>query len=345
VREIGNDQLEGKRELVLKFNYERLAALGLTVEDVANTVRIAYDGTVATSIQTTDQKLDFRVQVDDTFQIDEQFLLSLLILNAEGRLIRLGQVASVVKKHGKANINHYDGTRAITVTADVDDEVITSTQVTNLVTEKFRDLPKRFSGTFLEVGGEAQETFASFGDLALAYSIAVVLIYLILILLFKSVTQPFFILVTIPFGVTGALVAFTAHSFPLTFMGVIGIIGLSGVVVNDSIVMVDFINRAFSGSSTSDKKEIIKIIATGAKRRLRPVILTTITTVAAVMPTVYGIGGYSQMIVPVVMAIAYGLLFATVITLVFTPSLYLVNVDIRRLVGRIFGRRKPEELT
>lgn len=137
----------------------------------------------------------------------------------------------------------------------------------------------------------------------------------------------------------GALVAFTAHGVPLSFMGIIGIIGLSGIVVNDSIVMVDFINKAFAGSSVSDRKEITAIIAAGARQRLRAVVLTTITTVAAVMPTVYGIGGSSQTIIPVVMAIAYGLLFATLITLVFTPSLYLVNVDIRRLVGKIMKKR------
>ncbi len=146
VREIGSDQLEGKRELVLKFDYERLAALGLTVEDVATKVRIAYDGKIATSIQTTDQKLDFRVQVDDAFQIDENFLLQLLVLNAQGRLIRLGEVASILRKKGKANINHYDGTKAVTVTADVDDEVITSAQLTRMVTENFQDIPKRFPG-------------------------------------------------------------------------------------------------------------------------------------------------------------------------------------------------------
>ena len=180
----------------------------------------------------------------------------------------------------------------------------------------------------------------SIDDLTLAFIMATILIYFVLILLFKSLSQPFIILVTIPFGVSGALLAFAVHGIPLTFMGIIGIIGLSGVVVNDSIVMTDFINKAFSKSSSGDKKQRISTITTGAAKRLRPVILTTITTVAGVLPTVYGIGGSSQIIVPVVMAMAYGLLFATLLTLLFTPSLYMVNTDIMRLFTKIFRKKE-----
>jgi multidrug efflux pump subunit AcrB len=331
VKDIGNDQIEGKKELVLKFNYERLARLGLTVQNVASTVRSAYYGTNATSIETSDKKLNFRVKVDDTFQKNEKFLLQLLIPNRRGRLIELGDVANIESRESDANINHYDGARAVTVTADVNEEVITSSQVTRMVMEEFRDVPRLFPNIYLEVGGEARETMMSIVDLAMAFAIASLLIYLVLILLFKSLSQPFVILLTIPFGVIGALVAFTVHGIPLTFLGIIGIIGLSGVVVNDSVVMIHLINRIFVGSSAPDKKQVIDAIATGAKKRLRPIILTTVTTVAAVMPTVYGIGGTSQMIVPVVMAMAYGLLFATLLTLVLTPSLYMINTDIWRL--------------
>jgi multidrug efflux pump subunit AcrB len=340
VKDIGTDQIEGKEELVLKFNYERLAELNLTVQDVANTVRTAYDGTIATSIQTTNEKLDFRVKVDDAFQKDEKFLLRLLVLNQKGRLIRLRDVATIQSYSGKANIGHYDGNRAITVTANVDDEVITSIQVTRAVMQEFQDISTHFPGIYLEVGGEAQEAAMSLDDLTLAFIMATILIYFVLILLFKSLSQPFIILLTIPFGVSGALLAFAVHGIPLTFMGIIGIIGLSGVVVNDSIVMTDFINKAFSKSSSGDKRQRISTITTGAAKRLRPVILTTITTVAGVLPTVYGIGGSSQIIVPVVMAMAYGLLFATLLTLLFTPSLYMVNTDVTQLFTKIFRRKE-----
>ena len=122
---------------------------------------------------------------------------------------------------------------------------------------------------------------------------------------------------------------------PLSFMGIIGIIGLSGVVVNDSVVMVSFINKVIKSDRGQSTKYYIQKITEGAKKRLRPIILTTLTTVAGLMPTVYGIGGDAKTLVPVVLAMAYGLLFATLLTLIFVPAVYMVSMDIKKLFLRI----------
>ena len=114
------------------------------------------------------------------------------------------------------------------------------------------------------------------------------------------------------------------------------IIGLSGVVVNDSVIMVDFINQVYRETETD--QNIVMDIIDGAKQRFRPVVLTTVTTVAGLLPTVYGIGGSATMIVPTVMAIAYGLLFATFITLIFIPSVYMINLDVRKIISKIFNK-------
>ncbi|GAH96224.1 unnamed protein product, partial [marine sediment metagenome] len=137
-----------------------------------------YYGTNATSIETSDEKLNFRVKVDDAFQKDKKFLLQLLILSQQGRLIRLGDVAGITSRESNANINHYDGARAVTVTANVDEEIITSSQITHMVMEEFSDVSKRFPDTYLEVGGEAKETMMSLADLALAFAVALLLIYI-----------------------------------------------------------------------------------------------------------------------------------------------------------------------
>jgi multidrug efflux pump subunit AcrB len=331
VKNIENNQIEGKKELVIKCNYKKLAELGLTVQDVALTVRTAYEGRIATSIETISEKLDFRVKVSDSFKKDERFLLRLLIPNRSGRLIRLGDVAYIERCTGKANINHYNGNRTITVTADIDDSITTSMKLTQRVMKQFHDVSKRFPGVYLEIGGEAEQMKEVLPDLAFAFLMAILLIYFLMVFEFKSLSQPLMILVTIPFGIIGALLAFTIHGLPLTFMGIIGITGLCGIVVNDSIIMVDFINKEFKKNTSASGKSFIPIITEGAKQRLRPVILTTVTTAGGLLPTVYGIGGSSQMIIPVVMAIAYGLMFATTLTLIFTPSLYMVNADIKRL--------------
>jgi multidrug efflux pump subunit AcrB len=185
----------------------------------------------------------------------------------------------------------------------------------------------------LVMGGEAKETRESMQGALFALGLAALLIYFLLVMLFNSATQPFMIMVAVPFGIVGALLAFNIHGIPLNFMGIIGMIGLSGVVVNDSVIMVDFINQVYRETETD--QTIIMDIIDGAKQRFRPVLLTTITTVAGLLPTVYGVGGSATMIVSTVMAIAYGLLFATFVTLIFIPSLYMINVDMKRILGNM----------
>jgi len=334
VMDIDNDQKFGKEELKINFDYEKLAQFGLNVESVAQAVRTAYEGTVATTIQTTDQKLDFRVEIEDAYKRDIKFLKNLLIPNAQGRLIKLGQVAVISTQKGKSIINHYNGERVITITASVNKEMTTSTKITQLVKHRFKNIPKEYPGTFLQFKGEAEETEESLQRLIIAFIIAILLIYFLLILLFKSLGQPIIILLTIPFGIVGVLLAFKAHGMPLSFMGIIGMIGLTGVVVNDSVVMVSFINRVMKSDTGQGTKYYIQKITEGAKKRLRPIILTTLTTVAGLIPTVYGIGGDAKTLVPVVMAMAYGLLFATLLTLIFVPAIYMVSMDIRKLFLR-----------
>ena len=332
VKNINTDLIDGKQELAIVFKYEKLAEMGLTVQDVAQTVRTAYDGTIATSIETSDEKLDFRVKVDNNYQRDDKYLLSLRIPNSKGRLIRLADIAYIQEKIGKANINHYDGDRAVTLSADVNAEIITPAQATKSAFDHYKTISKNYPKMTVEISGESKETKETLGDLLFAYIIAILLIFAMLVLLFKSVSQPFMVMFVVPFGIIGALIAFTLHGLPLSFMGIIGIIGLSGVVVNDSVIMIDFINGIFRKNKSRDK--VIEAIVDGAKERLRPVLLTTITTVAGLLPTVYGFLGESELIAPVAMAMSYGLLFATTLTLIFIPAVYMVNEDIQRLFSR-----------
>lgn len=328
VKDIRTDQAKGKDEIQVDFNYAKLAQYGMNVSTVARTVRSAYDGIVATSVQTPKARLDFRVMMNDEYKRDKAFLSSLLIPNNQSALIQLKEIASFKNSPGKAVINHYNGEPVYTISAGVDGKTLTSAQLTDLVKEHFKDYSQNYPQTELIFGGEARETAESFGGLVSAFALAVIFIYFVLVLLFNSPTQPLVVLLSIPFGITGALLAFTLHGIPLSFMGIVGIIGLAGVVVNDSVVMVDFINKV-SSKGGDFKAAVVE----GAKKRFRPVILTTVTTVAGLMPTVYGIGGDAKTLVPTVMAMAYGLLFATLITLIFIPAFYAINRDIGRIVS------------
>lgn len=332
VIDIDDDQKEGKTEIIIDFDYNQMAKLGINVAMVAQTVRAAYEGVIASSIETTEKKLDFRVKIDDSFQKDKIFLENLLIPNKLGRLIKLKEIAKFNQRKSKSSINHYNGDRVITITANILQGKTTPTKVINHIKEKYNVLQKTYPEVELKYGGEAKETQDTLKDLKFAFIIAVILIYFVLILLFKSATQPLIVMITIPFGIIGAMLALILHGIPLSFLAIIGIIGLSGVVVNDSVIMVDFINKVFKNNKDISKIKIL--IANGAKKRLRPVILTTLTTIAGLLPTAYGLGGDAGMLVPIVLSIAYGILFATTLTLIFIPSLYMIRIDIINLFNK-----------
>ncbi|MBN2038526.1 MAG: efflux RND transporter permease subunit [Spirochaetes bacterium] len=335
VFDIDTDMKKGKKELRFDFNYNKMAELGLDVDTISSTVRTAFEGATATYIQTLENKLDFIVQLDEKFKGDEKYLMNLLIPNDDGRLIRLRDITKFENADGESEINHYNGDRAITVSADIKPDKTTPLAVQKIVEEKFKEISKKFKNSYLIFEGEVKESSETMSDVLKSFIIALFLIYLLIVFLFRSFTQPFIIMCVIPFGLIGVLLAFQLHSIPLSFMGLIGVLGLCGVVVNDSILMIDFINKEKKNSGNSIRSKLFENISEGASRRLRPIIMTTVTTVAGLLPTAYGIGGDAKTLVPVVMAMAYGLLFATVLTLIFLPSLYMINEDIHNFFRNI----------
>jgi len=166
----------------------------------------------------------------------------------------------------------------------------------------------------------------------MTFTIAVVGIYFLLVLLFNSFTQPILVMIAIPFGIVGVIITFALHGEPLGFIGMLGIIGLAGVVVNDSLVLVDHVNQL---RKERPDENVFKLIVEGASNRLRPVILTTLTTLAGLVPLAYGIGGADPYMAPMALALGYGLLFATPLTLILVPCLYMTFCDVGRIVKRV----------
>jgi len=178
------------------------------------------------------------------------------------------------------------------------------------------------------IGGEAEETEKSMASLFRAFVLAIIGVYFLLILLFNSPTQPLIVLAAVPFGIMGVIVAFGIHDEPIGFIAIMGIIGLVGVLVNDSLVLVDHINKL---RIQQPDKPTLENVAQGTIDRLRAVILTSLTTVGGLLPLAYGVGGSDPWMAPMALALAYGLLFATPVTLLLIPSLYAVRIDITRL--------------
>ncbi|ADG70310.1 efflux RND transporter permease subunit [Brachyspira murdochii] len=330
-----DDDKAGKNELRVLFDYDEIAQLGMNVANVANELRTAYSGTVATSIQELDYKLDFRVQLDRNYIFDTNVLNNLVIPNTYNRLLYLKNVANIVETNGVSSIRHYNGQRCITINADLVQGQNTSIQVMFAVQNKFKDISQRYPGIIIGFGGEADQTVGALDGLTVTLLIAIVLIYLILLLQFKKFVQPLMIMFLIPFTLTGVFIAFYLHGMPMSFIGFIGIVGLCGVLVNDGIIMIDLINKIIESGKTdaealsNPKKFAFSSIAEGATQRLLPIFLTTVTTVGGLLPTVYGIGGRADLIVPIVMSLAYGLIFSTLITLIFLPCVFMIAFDLR----------------
>jgi multidrug efflux pump subunit AcrB len=336
VKDITRDDKAGKDQVEIKIDYKKLSRLGLTVADVARNVRIAYDGEVVTSVRYGDEDIDFRVIVAEKARKQLGYLNELLIPNRQGRLIPLREVARLKTGRSPSDYRHYDGERTVTLEADVNRDITTPLEVTDVVFARF-DLDRDWPGLQFGVGGEAFETQESMAGLFRTLIIAVIAVYFLLVLLFNSLTQPFLVMAAIPFGITGVIIAFGIHGEPFSFVAIMGIIGLSGVVVNDSLVLVNHINDL---RRQRPNEGIREIVAEGTADRLRAIILTTLTTVAALLPLAYGLGGTAVFMAPMALALGWGLVFATPLTLILVPCFYLVRDDLGRILKRVAGVSK-----
>jgi multidrug efflux pump subunit AcrB len=330
VKDIDRDDKPGKDQVEIDVDYDKLARLGLTVADVAQNVRIAYDGEVVTRVRYGDEDVDFRVQLVEEARTQPDLLKDLRIPNREGRLIPLSDVSDLVTIPGPNNFYHYGDERAITVTAELTKGTTTSLEATNAVLDHF-DLDRDYPGMRFVVGGEAEESAESMVSLFRSFIVAAVAIYFLLVLLFNSLGQPLMVMVAIPFGIIGVIVMFALHGQPLGFLAMMGVIGLAGVVVNDSLVLVSHINTLRRETPGVPVKELV---ARGTANRLRAVILTTLTTVAGVLPLAYGVGGSDPLMAPMAFALGWGLVFATPLTLILVPCIYLIGNDVSRLFRR-----------
>ncbi|MEJ2693274.1 MAG: efflux RND transporter permease subunit, partial [Candidatus Thiodiazotropha sp.] len=286
-KDITRDDKEGKTQVEIKFDYYKLAQVGVSVADVARNVRIAYDGEVVTSVRYGDEDVEFRVIFSKAVRKSTNSLAKLTVPNRNGYLTPLREMARFVSAPGPANFTHYNGDRATTISGDIDKEVTTPLKVSNAVKKKF-DVERDYPGLSLVISGEAEESEKSVYQLMVIMSVAVVCIYLLLTLLFNSVWQPLMVMMAIPFGMVGVIVGFSIHGEALGFLGMIGVIGLAGVVVNDSLVLVAHVNEL---RRQHPQRPIRDVVSEGTSNRLRAVLLTTISTVAGLLPLAYGIGG------------------------------------------------------
>lgn len=337
VYDISDSFVEGKDEIRIETDEDRAALYGLSVESIGRTVRTAMDGTVVTSVQEGDEDIDVRVIYlpDDRRTVAD--IETLRISTPQGELVPFGNVASLRRTRGYGQIDRESRERAVSVSANVDDEIITSVEANSLLADEFADLSDRYPGYYLDFAGEAEETEESMRSLSQAFLVALLVIYGILGAIFKSFSQPFVVMFAIPFSLIGVVLGFFILNEPLTFMALFGVIALGGIVVNDSLLLVHFINQ-----KRARGVPMARAVVTSAKRRFRPVMLTTLSTMAGVLPLALFGTGQAAWLAPMAKAILWGLAFSTTLTLLLVPALYLINEDLWRWIRRRLGLAENE---
>lgn len=328
----------GKDIIDLEINHSLLVSRGLTVEQLIRALSVAVDGLLVEDLQTLEERVRYRLHLPPDTAGKLEFLESMTIINSRGEAVHLDSVASPRLRPGESNIKHYLGKRTVTVFAEIDRDAASLAQVNTEIAQWMdaRDWLQRYPQLRLQQGGELEEQAQSLDELGLAAMICVISIFGALVILFNSVTQPVLILLCIPFGLIGVVLCYALQGMSMGMMAFTGVIGLVGVLVNDSLVLMHALNTERAGLG--------RYLSTGevsavARRRFRPIFITSITTAAGLLPTAYGIMGENSYIQPMVMSMAWGVLFGGVVSLVLVPVLYMIEQDLRLRLGKNFSLR------
>ena len=329
VYDIRDDFRTGKSEVRIYLKREKAHQYGLTTFQIAQTVRTAIEGAKATTYREADEAIDVIVKYEEDMLGNLAELNNLLIATPTGAIVPLKDVADIIEEKGYSDIRRFDGERAITVSASVDRQKTTPFEVTQALISAFTDVESLHPGYQLDFRGLFDEIINSFSELWKLFIVGLLLIYVVLGAQFKSFIQPIIIMFAVPFGMIGAMVGLLLSNATLSIVAMFGIVALSGIVVNDSIVLIDFINK-YRENGYNKWYAILK----GGSVRLRPIILTSLTTIIGLIPMAVGLGGKSPIWMPMAYTIIFGLALATTMTLFVMPALYAITTDLRGLVLR-----------
>jgi multidrug efflux pump subunit AcrB len=338
VYQIRSDFQPGKNELRLELKPEA-RTLGLTVDDLARQVNAGYFGAEALRLQRG--RNDIRVRVRYTAR--ERGRLSDLdqvrIRTPQGYEVPLFSVANAEFAPGYSTITRTDGMRRVAVSAEVDTKKANTNEILAELDGFFQGLESKYPGLYVSVQGEKKKMRESFDSLYVGFPIAVLGIFVIIATIFRSYLQPFVIMFTVPFGIIGAVWGHLIMGFNLSLLSVFGMVALTGVVVNDAIVLIERINN-----NIAEGMSFFEAIKKGGARRFRAILLTSLSTIGGLTPLILEKDLQAQFLIPMALSIAAGVAFATVLTLVLIPSLLVILNDFRLLFHRLrYGEWIPRE--
>lgn len=313
-RQVESSISEGRPEAQIYINRDKASAYGLSTTQIASVIRTAVEGRVATTYKVNGTEIDIKVQYPEDKRNTLEQLKSISVLSPLGMQIPLLDVAEIKIEQGPTSISRADQERYVTVTADVFGR--SSGDVNDELQEKIKNysLPDGYSIKFT---GENEMMVEAFEDLTLALILAVFLVYMVMAIQFESLVHPLTIMFSVPVAYSGSLLGLAITKTPLSVPGYIGAIMLAGIVVNNAIVLVDYINT-LRGRGLERDEAIIKAGPT----RLRPILMTTLTTILALIPSAMGLGEGAEAMAPLAIVVMFGLTTSTILTLLIVPVIY-----------------------
>lgn len=325
VFDIRDDYGSGKETLSVQVDPDRASRHGLTERDVGNAVRSTVDGITALEVSIDEEQVDIVVRYSGGQTRSKTRLADTIIATPSGGFVRLDQLAKINRTREAGLIRREDGQRTVAVLADIDTEVTAPLEAAGELEQRWDDkLASSFPGVSLSFGGEADELLKSLEDLPGLFGLAIIMIYGVLALQFRSYLQPLIIISAVPFGLMGAILGLASMGYDLTIFAMFGMVALTGIVVNDSLVMIDFIN-----TRRREGLDIAEAAVDGALNRLRPIISTTLTTCLGLLPMAVGFGGRDNVLAPMAVSIAGGLFVATILVLLVVPALFVIVERLR----------------
>jgi len=327
VFDIEDSLSDGKEELQIELT-EQGKALGLTRVSISNEVRRAFFGSQVQRIQRGRDDVRVMVRLPLNERRTTADLENILVGTPSGGSVPLSHVAKLIPGKSPSTISRIDRYRTANVSADIEKENTNMTILQADLKEYLDELILQYPGVSHSLEGEAKEQRESFGSLAWALLFVFFIIYALLAIPFKSYLQPIIVMSVIPFGMIGAVIGHWIMGMELTIMSLLGMLALIGVVVNDSLVLVDFINK-----KREDGIKLMEAVLTAGASRFRPVMLTSLTTFIGLMPLLFEQSTQAQFLIPMAVSLGFGILFATFITLILVPVNYLIVERLKELAG------------
>ena len=336
VFDIGDSLRAGKRQMTLGITPEG-EALGLTLSDLANQVRHAFYGAEAQRIQRGREEVRVMLRYPESERRSLGNLEDLRIRSPQNDEIPFSVAGRIESGRGFASIERTDRKRTVHVTADVDLDQAPGAIIADLEQEVLPELLAEFPGLTYSLEGQQKEERDTLGELGGRFLVALFIIYALLAIPFRSYLQPFIVLSAVPFGLLGAIWGHAITGRDLTLFSLWGMVAVTGVVVNDSLVLVDFINRERSTGTP-----ILEAARRAGEARLRPILLTSATTFAGLLPLLLEKALQAQFLIPMATSVAFGVLFATAIILFLVPVSYHILFDLKAAAARLFQRQPAD---